>query len=505
MANLHKFIVTNKVAGLISVDGGTYSAGEILYMPEHQVDYFLKSSYLINGLLEYAGEVEPGDTSMTAEFMTLYDAKLAPKKNILPTSMIKLSTSLVKAINPLGVAGADVAGGFTAGRRMYVNKVGVKYGTITSGERAPWFLATAGDVNLVTPTVLKAYDYTAGTYTACTNGSIAAATPITWAANDKLIVGYSEKFSSAQFDMTTPCNTTTTATVYYWTADGWKEFLDLNGLDTTVDYTEVSEGMTLSSPITNAKTRIVWWTQPTDWISDGPPGSGASPTDYCIGISFSGSLAPLIGCSVYPVLDRPLVGMKLGTDNFGVEHTWSYKGAVWSYGFDIDGWGAAGDALYIGVDHKFDGLYVDMSSDVNAASTTIAFAYWNGVNWVSMTCTDNTDTGGNTPFAQDGWITITSPKNPSDWVKVTASTINSNMAGAGTQYWFRITRTAGGTTSVNTAIDALEANQPATNNWLWYDVNDEGLVEPGDPIKVTVMLAEADIDVVDFVAVASDI
>jgi hypothetical protein len=504
MANLHKFVVTDKVAGLISVDGGTYSAGEIIYMPEHQVDYFLKSSYLINGLLEYAGEVEPGDTSMTAEFMTLYDAKLAAKKNILPTSMIKLSTSLVKNVNPLGVAGADVAGGFVAGRRMYVNKVGVKYGVVTSGERAPWFLATAGDVTLVTPTVLRAYDYTAGTYTACTNGSISFTSPITWAVNDMLVIGYSEKFSSAQFDMTDQSHISTTATAYYWTVDGWKEFLDLNGFDTTVDYTEVSEGITLSSPITNAKTRIVWWTQPTDWLSGGPNFSEASPTDYCIGIKFSGGLANLTGCSVYPVLDRPLVGMKLGTDNFGVEHTFTYKGAVWSYGFDIDGWGVAGDALYISIDHKFDGIYVEMDN-LNGVSTTLAYAYWNGVNWVTMTCSDGTDTGGNTPFAQDGWITITTPKNPSDWVKVTGSTINTNMAAAGTQYWFRITRTAGGTTTGGTSITNLEANQPATNNWLWYDVNDEGLVDDGDPIKITVMLKEANIDVVDFAAIASDI
>jgi hypothetical protein len=506
MANLHKFTVTNKVAGLLSVDGGTYVAGDILYMPEHQVNYFLKSPYLINGLLEYNGEVEPGDTSLTAEFMTLYDAKLAPKKNILPSSMIKLATSLVKAVNPVGIQGADCAGGFIANRRMYVNKVGVKYGVITSGTYAPWFLVSSGDVTLVTPSILTSYEAASGHYHAATNGSITATAPITWASGDKLIIGYSEKFSSAQFDMTAASGQTNTATAYYWTAAGWKQFLDLKSIATLVDYTAETSGRTLSRAAAGDKARMVWWTQPTDWVPGGPEGSWAGYTDYCVGIQFSGALTTLAGCSVYPVLDRPLANIKLGTSIFGTEHYYTYKGTTWTNTINLDGWGAATDAIYISVDHKFDGLYVDMTGgSVNDVGTTLSLAYWNGVNWVAMTFADGTENPGGTPFAVDGWITITAPKNPSDWVKVTASTINSNMYGAGTQYWVRIMATAGGPLKAGTAIDALEANQPAVNNWLWYDVQDEGFVDAGDPIKITVMLKEANIDVVDFAVIATDL
>jgi hypothetical protein len=420
--------------------------------------------------------------------------------------MIKLSTSLVKAVDPVGVQSADCAGSFIATRRMYVNKVGVKYGVITSGEYAPWFLVTSGDTTLVTPSVLKAYNYDVGTYTTCTNGSIAAATPITWAASDKLIIGYSEKFSSVQFDMSAGSNQTATATAYYWTTAGWKQFLDVNDIATLVDYTAETSGQTLSRAAAGDKARMVWWTQPTDWVPGGPEGSGAGYTDYCVGIQFSGVLTTLAGCSVYPVIDRPLANIKLGTSIFGTEHYYTYKGTTWTNTIDLDGWGAVTDAIYISVDHKFDGLYVDMTGgSVNAAATTLAFAYWNGVNWVSMTCADGTAAVPGTPFAQDGWITITSPKNPSDWVKVTASAVNSNLYGAGTQYWFRITATALGPLSAGTAIDALEANQPATNNWLWYDIKDEGFVDAGDPIKITVMLDEANIDVVDFAVIATDL
>lgn len=508
MANLHKFVVTDKVAGYIEVAGDLYVTGDIIYLPEHQVNHYQKSSYIINGLLEYAGEVEPADTSMTEEFMTLYDAKFAPNKNILPIFAIKLATGLAKAVDPFGVPAADSAGSFTPSRRLYVSKIGIKYlagnSVAGAGVRPPWYLVTAGSCLPITPSVLTAYDYTAGTYTAATNGSIAAAAPIPWAANDMLIVGYTDKFSSVVWSIGTVSNQSTSVTAFYWTASGWKEFLDENGIATLVDFTEETAGRTLTSATANDKTRMVWWTQPTDWIAGGPNGAGISTSDYCVALKFSGALTNLADTSVYTVLDRPLTYFKLGSYYQGTEHFYTYKAATWSYGFDIDGWGAAGDAVYIATDNKWTSLYVDMSANVNVVSTTVVFEYWNGAEWIAMTVTDGTDTGGNTPFAQDGWLTITSPI-PVDWEPALGSDINSNITATGNYFWFRIRRTAGGTTSAGTAINLVENQVLSPNVWQYYNIIDEGLVEAGEPIHMICMLEDADMDGVEVMAIAADI
>jgi len=509
MANLHKFIVTDKVAGNIEVAGSIYTAGDEIYLPEHQVNHYSKSSYITNGLLEYAGESEVEDTSMTAEFMTLYDAAFGPKKNILPVIPLKLATNLVKAVDPFSIVGADSAGGFTPSRRLYISKIGVKYmvGCAVSGGavRPPWYLVTAGDCTLVTPSLLTAYDYTAGTYTAATNGSIAAAAPITWAANDMLIIGYTDKFSSVMWDMTTQSSASTTVTIFYWTASGWKEFLDPDGNATSFDYTVEVSGKTLSRVAPSGdKTRMVWWTQPTDWIAGGPSGSGAATSDYCVAIKVSDALTALAGGSVYPVIDRPLAHINLGSYDYGTEHYYTYKAAAWSYAFDIDGWGADGDAIYISTQNKWTSLLIDMSASVNDVATGLAYAYWNGTEWIALTCTNGTEAPVGTPFAQDGWITITSPQ-PTDWKKCNGTDINANISGVGELYWFRISRSSGGTTKAGTAITSVESNVLATNVWHYFDVKNDGLVDAGEPIHVTCAFEEATIDKIEIMAIASDI
>ena len=521
MANLHKFIVTDKVSGYIDIAGDLREAGDVVFLPEHQANYFSKSSYLINGLVEYAGEAEVEDVishygaaalpyaAMSEELMSLYDAKFAPNKNIFPVLPIKLATGLAANVDPFAIQGADSAGQYTASRRLYVSKIGVRYttGTAVAGAevRTPWHLVTAGTPTLGSPSTLSSYDDTAGTYTAATNGAIAAAAPIAWAANDILIVGYTEKFSSAMFDMTVPSNQANAITAYYWTASGWKEFLDENGSATVTDYTAETAGRTLSRAAAGDKARIVWWTQPTDWITGGPNGSGASSSDYCVGIKFSGALTNLANCSVYPVLDRPIADVKLGSANFSIGDVWSYKAAAYINSFDIDGWGAAGDALYIGFEEKFDSLYIDMSANVNAAATAIGYAYWNGAAWVAMTCTDGTAAVPGTPFAQDGWITITTPRSPSDWAKCSGTDIDSNLSTTDKLYWFRINRTGGGTTTAATAVTDAEFYVPAVNTWHYFDVKNDGFVDDGERINFICMLENANVDVVEIMAIASDI
>ncbi len=509
MANLHKFIVSNKVTGNIEVAGSLYTAGDEIYLPEHQANHYSKSSYLINGLLEYVGEVEVSDTVMTEEFMTLYDAKLGPKKNILPVMAIKLATNLVKAVDPFAVVGADSAGGFIASRRMYLDKIGVKYmvGTSVAGAavRPPWFLVTAGTPSLVSPSVLTAYDYSAGIYTAATNGSIAAAAPITWAANDMLIVGYTEKFASVMFDMGTASSASTTVRAFYWTASGWKEFLDEDGNATLFDYTAEVAGKTLSRVAPSGdKTRMVWWVKPDDWITGGPIGSGISNSDYCVGIQVSGALTALATCSVYPVTDRPLTHVNLGSYDYGVEHVYTYKSSTWSYGFDINGWGSAGDVIVLSTENKWTSLFIDMSANVNDVATGLAYAYWNGVEWVSLTCTDGTAAPAGTPFAQDGWITITSPI-PTDWKKCVGTDIDPNLAGVGELYWFRISRSSGGPTKAATAATSVENHVIAANVWHYFNIKDDGFVDAGEPINFICAFEEGTVDKIEIMAIGSDI
>ncbi len=509
MANLHKFVVTDKVSNYIEIAGDLHEAGDILYLPEHQVNYFSKSSYLINGLVEYAGEIEVDDTSITPEFMTLYDAKFSSVKNILPVFSIKLATSLTKAVDPFGVPGADSAGNFIAARRLYISKIGLKFsaGTSVAGAevRTPWHLVTVGDPTLVAPTLLTTYDDTAGTYTAATNGAIAAAVPIVWAADDMLIVGYTEKFSSVICDMTTPSNQATSVQAYYWTASGWTEFTDIDGVATVTDYTEETLGRTLSRAAAGDKSRIVWWTQPENWLAGGPNGAGASTSDYCIALKFSGALTNLAGCSVYPTLDKPIADIKLGSANFSIADVWSYKAGSYSNSFDIDTWGVAGDEIYIGSEEKFDSLYIDMSANVNAAATAIAFSYWNGAEWIIATCTDGTAAVPGTPFAQDGWITITSPLHPSDWAKCSGTSIDTNIDTSTELYWFKISRIGGGTTTAATAVTDAEYYNPSINEWHYFNVKNDGFVDDGEKINFICMLEDADVDDVEIMAIASDI
>lgn len=306
-------------------------------------------------------------------------------------------------------------------------------------------------------------------------------------------------------DMSAANTAATAITVWYWTSAGWKQFLDDDGVATTVDYTEEVDTKTLSRAAAGDKSRIVWWTQPTDWIAGGPSGSGANDSTYCVGIQVDGALTSLAGCSVYPVLDRPLANIQLGSAEQTTDAYYSYKGATWASTFDIDAWGAAGDYLYVATDRKWQSLYVDMSANVNAVATGITFAYWNGVEWVTATCTDGTAAVPGTPFAQDGWITFTAPIAPIDWKKCAGSDIDENLDADGEYYWFRIARSSGGTTSAATAVTAVEANVLATNVWHYFDVHNDGFVDDDERINFLCMLENADVDAVEIAVIASDI
>lgn len=90
----------------------------------------------------------------------------------------------------------------------------------------------------------------------------------------------------------------------------------------------------------------------------------------------------------------------------------------------------ATDAVYVGLDQPFRGLFVGMSDSVNVAAITASLTYWNGT-WASLPAsTANGTVIANAPFARAGRIVW---PTPSDWLqrKVESLTV-------GPHYWLRL-------------------------------------------------------------------
>lgn len=77
---------------------------------------------------------------------------------------------------------------------------------------------------------------------------------------------------------------------------------------------------------------------------------------------------------------------------------------------------ANGDLLYVGSDHPFGGIVVDMGN-ANGNASAMVVDYWNGTAWTSIHVQDGTATGGppaDTTLGQDGNLTWALP---TDWEK----------------------------------------------------------------------------------------
>ncbi len=498
MANIFKFTVTNKVKDTVGLGIGNYAAGDTIYLNEKQLNIASIRNALKYGYLEPAGE---DDSQVSENMMDYYNGSQLFNKNYLPVSTIEL-------VNPIGTGGiinvqaTDLCGDLSINKRVSVDKLLTRFSAASATATAPRLLTVAGDSSLVTPTLLTAYDDTAGTYTAATNVAIAAAVPIAWAADDMLIVGYTEKFSSIVCDMITPSNQANVATPYYWDGTQWVEF------STNTDYTIETAGRTLSRAAAGDKTRMVWWEMPDAWVTGGPSGSLATSTDYCVAIKFSGALTNLAGCSVYPTLDKPIADIKLGYDEWAPEAVILKLGAVYSDETDaiatIDAFNTT-DYIWLGFAKPVSGFYVDVTN-TNANASVLAVEYWNGLSFQNTPAvTDGTDNLGAT-LAKDGMVSLASV--PTDWQKAVAS--NTDITGTNTPatisteelYWLRVSVSV----QLDAAVSALiDRGYPPLNYWVEYETIEQSYVDANDTIKVIVTEPENTIGGLTIQAVITDI
>lgn len=85
---------------------------------------------------------------------------------------------------------------------------------------------------------------------------------------------------------------------------------------------------------------------------------------------------------------------------------------------------ANGDALYVGAEIPFEGVYADVDA-ANGTASVLTINYWNGTAWTDTSNTDSTDSGGVT-LAVDGANTWTTP---TDWVKASIYEIQTVLDG----------------------------------------------------------------------------
>ncbi len=499
MANIYKLRVTNKVKDTIGLGFGNYAYDDVVTVNEKQLNSSLVRNALRNGYLEPMGE---DSSDISSAMMDYYNGTQAFNKNHFPISTVEL-VQPTAAGGVINVQATDLCGCLTLGKEVSVDKILVRFSAASVTAAMPRLLAVAGDSSPVTPTILTAYDDSAGTYTAATNGSIAAAAPITWAANDMLIVGYSEKFASVVCDMTAASNQANVATPYFWDGTGWTAFTSYH------DYTVETAGRTFSRASAGDKTRIVWWEKPDEWTVGGPNGSSASNDDYCVGIKFSGALTNLAGGSVYPVLDTPIADIPLGYNEWAPKAVILKLGAAYS---DITNSAPATlnsftttDYIWLGFDKPVSGFYVNVTN-TNSNAVSAVLTYWNGVTWTAApTVTDGSINAGCT-FGQDG--TISMVNIPANWEKVAAT--NTNVTGTNTPatistdelYWLRYT--------VSGAMDAsvtaeLTRGIPSLNYWVEYETNEQTFIDSDDQIKVIVAEPENTIGGLTVQAVIADV
>jgi len=119
------------------------------------------------------------------------------------------------------------------------------------------------------------------------------------------------------------------------------------------------------------------------------------------------------------------------------------------------------DILYLGKNTKFKEVYFDLQT--NGDYTGIAWEYWDGDSWASLTVSGN---GAN--LSQDGPVNFTPPN---DWAKTTVN--GQNL------YWIRVKAT-----SVTTAATVNAIRQNLTQNTDWVLDPGQGGVEGRLPGRI---------------------
>jgi len=120
----------------------------------------------------------------------------------------------------------------------------------------------------------------------------------------------------------------------------------------------------------------------------------------------------------------------------------------------------SGDAVYIGGNQKFKAIQFYLTTPGVYSDITIAWEYWNGTAWASLTVTDETNgfTETKEPVLE---VTFTPP---ADWATTDVNGV--------TAYWVRAIATLGAAPSITTA--PLAAQIWVTYDTDWYIVQNDG-------------------------------
>lgn len=528
MANIFQFKATNKVKNTLGLGFANVAAGDEFYLTDIQLKRSSVRNAIELGYIEPMGEMDIASAASaiagtgSEAWYTYLDGITSFRKNTMPALAARIVPPLAAGAI-VNTQGADLCGGYVFGRKVAVTGLEVRFSTapLTAAIQVPRLLVTAGIPTAMTQTLLTSYKNSTGVYYSQTQASIhehiTAAT--VWAADDLLIIGYSEKFASVVCNMTTESSATTSSTPYYWDGTAWVAFTD--STDYTNDGVAGTYTKTFSRVGDTDNARIVWWEKPDAWVAGGPSGSGAASTDYCVAIKFSGALTALAGGSVYPVVDTPIADINLGVyglpyleggvgnptviqklaaaylDKTGVTTAWANDGFTTT------------DYLWIGSEKPFQGFAVDVDT-VNDTVSAPVVTYWNGISWVACpTITDGTNAVADT-FKTDG--TITMATIPTDWTPSAATSISITNGGSGTStpttvtdnelYWLRLTTTAQFTNPSTCFIAYLV---PALNYWHYIEPKHMTFIDSDEEVHIWVVDENTTIAALSVNAMLADI
>ena len=507
MANFNKFKVTWEGSGGIFLGGANRVQGEIFTLPADQVDKLLKTSDFENG---YLIPLDEDVSAFSSDILRQLDGKSRAfsKSNYVPPVVMNLVTTTSAGATAAGVGyvGNELTGGVDVGRRTAVAKILSRTPTRSAiaSTYEPRLLVSAGDETRVNPTVVKKYVALTGVYSNLTNGSIAAANLA--AANDMLVVGYTDQFSSVNFQVGTANNGGKVFDeVYYWDGAEWNAFTAFS------DFTTLTYDGSNSLGKTDTISRVVWWTKPTDWVAGGPAGAQLGTGNYCIAVRITGAFAALANTGVYPVLDTPIADIMLGSNVDAFDAVVTSLGAAPTYAdvtaeaatiggtfgarLGVTGAGATYGSMIVGYSSPFQAIGVVAGAN-QAVNTTIAASYWNGIVWSTSTAagwtgavTDGTSNAGT--LKQSGlisWVSLPTDWQPAPMTDLTGFTATGlTTVTTDALYWVQLNTAA--QLTAGTTISQLTVAAPS-KTWLETAPVGSAFVDGGEQIKVTVMDSE---------------
>lgn len=253
-------------------------------------------------------------------------------------------------------------------------------------------------------------------------------------ADDRVYIGFAQRFDRAKWDIDTAQTNAQTMSAEYWDGEAWTAVAGWS------DGTEAG-GDTL------AQDGDMTWTMAKDWN----PGTHGDQATY-------------LSQSLYWIKLIPAAALTNASGEVTVENseTFGYTTLTKAKDGDTDTEEVltftADDYIYIGAGFRFERIYVNMGSVVNAVTTTIEIEYFNGETWqtlaVSQDYTDPTGDETGATFSQDG--DIVALIQHFDWHKIS---IEGQEA-----YWWRIKPTADLTPYITIKEIAVNSSNPQELN-----------------------------------------